>query len=79
MSAVPFELDTMMELGEKYVEPVPPFAIVFVKDPLPTQVPFTAKHPLVILNPFIPVEEAVVNSPPFTDNSSEGEVVPIPR
>ena len=38
-----------------------------------------ATHPFVILNPFIPVDDAVVNRPPATESWRDGDVVPMPN
>ena len=62
MSEVPSEFEVMMELLAKAVLPVPPFAMVLEKDPLPTQVLLIAKHPFVMLKPT--VEVVVPLAPP---------------
>ena len=50
IKAEPSAFDVMMELGAKEVEPVPPFAIVFVKEELvERQVPLIAKQPVEML------------------------------
>ena len=56
--AEPSELDVIMELLAKYVEPVPPFAMVLEKEPPPTHVPAMEKQPDLTLTP--PVDEKLV-------------------
>ena len=82
MRAVPAEFETMIEFGEKYVEPVPPFAIKFVN--IERQLPAIEKQPLARLIP--PVDENVdVAEPkliPFVvpmERRDDGDVVPMPR
>ena len=58
IKAEPSALDVMMELLAKYVEPVPPFAMVLEKEPPPTHVPAIEKQPVFTLMP--PTDENVV-------------------